>query len=204
MPSLLFGDSADPRRVASGTFACPQCRGQRAFTRVIVDRAVSLLGVRVPAGRFGEYVECGDCLATYRPEVLATDAAASGYAFMPEYHRAMRRVLALLIIADGQLHEAEVATVQRIHEAVSGTRLSRADVVQEAADVAREPTTAARYLARVLGSLNEHGREQVLRAAVMVSRSDGDVHRLELDMVRRLGAVMRLPPERIDALLADG
>lgn len=87
MPSLLFGDSATPRRTASGTFACPQCRGQRAYTRVTVDRAMSLLGVRVPAGRFGEYVECGDCLSTFRPEVLATDAADRGYALMPEYHR---------------------------------------------------------------------------------------------------------------------
>jgi uncharacterized tellurite resistance protein B-like protein len=197
MPSLLFETEPRARLESRGEFTCPHCDTVRPYTRVVVRKAVCVMGMELPGGRFGEYVECGECLSTYRPEVLAYDAGPDRPRVLAEYQRALRRVLALLVITDGRIVDAEVETVQRVFEAVCGETLSAAEVVSEAREVAQAPTTAARYLAQVIGYLNDHGKEQILRGAAMVSHADGSLHDREADMVRRLGAVMRLPPDRL-------
>jgi uncharacterized tellurite resistance protein B-like protein len=202
VPSILFADDAADRSIERGTFSCPACGGERAYARVVVNRSVALFGLRMPVGKWGEYIECAACLGTYRPEVLAYDAGPEAPRVMPEYQRALRHVLALLVITDGRIHETEIRTVQQVYDAVCGTCLTRAEVLAEMEAVAAAPTTAARYLAQVMGYLNDYGKEQVLRGAARVCSADGDVAESEIDMVRRLGAVMRLDRSRVEAVLA--
>jgi uncharacterized tellurite resistance protein B-like protein len=160
-----------------------------------------IFAIQLPAGIYGEYIECGTCLATYRPAVLAFRAGAERADTSAEYERALRRVLALLVVSDGHIHEAEISTVQRVYSAVTGSQLSRAAVIDEAREVAEQPTSAARYLGEVVGYLNDRGKEQVLRGAALVVGADGRVHAAEADMVRRLGAVMQLDEERVEYVL---
>lgn len=203
MPSLLFGSV--PERVERGEFFCPECHTDRPYHRVVVRRALTLGRWRLLWwGRWGEYIECFECLATYRPEVLAYDAGDETAEVMAEYQQAVRRVLALMVATDGVIEDAEIQTVRTIFEAVSGGRLSRSDVLREVDEVTRTPTTVARYLSRVVGYLNDYGKEQVLRAARMVSRADGVVVASELHMMRRLGGVLHLSQKRVEALLREG
>jgi uncharacterized tellurite resistance protein B-like protein len=202
VPSILFADDADARSIERGSFSCPACGGERAYARVVVSRSAAFFGLRMPVGTWGEYIECAACLGTYRPEVLAYDAGPDVPRVMPEYQRALRHVLALLVITDGRIHETEIRTVQQVYEAVCGTCLTRAEVLAEMEAVAAAPTTAARYLAQVMGYLNDYGKEQVLRGAARVCSADEDLAESEIDMVRRLGAVMRLDRSRVEAVLA--
>ncbi|MEX1184452.1 MAG: TerB family tellurite resistance protein [Gemmatimonadota bacterium] len=203
MPSLLFPTGASPRLAGTGTFACPECAATRPCTRVVVGRVVRLFAVHVTVGSYGEYIECDDCLSTWRPEVLAFDSHEARAVIASEYQHALRRVLALLVITDGRVRDAEITTVQRIYEAVTGTRLRREEVLAEMEEVRLHPVTVASYLARVVGRLNERGKEQVLRGAAMVSGADGEVHRTEAGMIHRLGAVLKLDDARIAAVLRD-
>ncbi len=204
MPTILFGAEPNPVRVGDGEFHCPECMTTRPYRRTRVARRLRLFGVPLPLGRYGEYVECGHCLSTFRPEVLAYAAGARTPYAVAEYQRAMRRILALMVAADGIVREQEIATMGRIFEAVAGKRLSREEVLAEVTDTAREPTTAARFLARVAGYLNEYGKEQVLRAAALVSICDGHLDERERNVVRRLGGVLRCPPACVDRILAGG
>ena len=201
MPTLLFPTGPAPRRTARGTFRCPSCRGQHPYTRVVVGRVVRLFAIQLPAGSYGEYIECGSCLSTFRPSALAFEHGDEDHRIHAEYERALLRVLALLVVSDGHIHDAEISVVQRVYAAVTGSHLSWDAVTAEAADVAQHPTSAARYLAEVVGYLNDRGKEQVLRGAALVSGADGSVHEAESDMVRRLGAVMQLDEDRIDYVL---
>jgi uncharacterized tellurite resistance protein B-like protein len=202
VPTLIFGTEPNPIRVARGIFNCPQCLEKREYERTDVQRRLSLLTVRIPFGRYGEYVECESCLGTFRPEALAYDAGQETPRVMTEYQHAMLRILALMVAADGTIAEPEIAMVQQIFESVSGIELTRDEVLAEVKTVGREPTTAARYLARVVGYLNEYGKEQILRAAALVSRSDGRLHEDEATLVRRFAGVLRVPPQRAEAILA--
>lgn len=203
MPSLLFGPA--PRRIERGEFSCPTCSGPQRYDRVVVGRSLTLFGARLPLrrGHYGEYVECLACLATFRPEVLAYDAGNDTRRIMAEYQRVMLRLLALMIVTDGVIREPEITTVREIVDAVSGLDPTRSEVLDETRAVLAAPITVPRYLAGVVGWLNEYGKEQVLRAAAMVSRADGVIHPKEREMVRRLGGVMRAEPARIDLVLAE-
>lgn len=203
MPTILFGAESSPIRVGQGEFYCPECMARRSYRRTRVGRRLRLLGAILPAGRYGEYVECDECLSTFRPEVLAYDAAERTPTAVAEYQRAMLRILALMVAADGVIREAEVMTVQRVFEAVAGKSLTTQAVLEEVQDAGRTPLTAARFLARVVGFLNEYGKEQVLRAAALVSCSDGELHAHEAEVVRRLGGVLKLPAERVERILEE-
>jgi len=167
----------------------------------VVGRVIRVFAIRLPAGKYGEYIECSECLATWRPAALALLQTTDARRITAEYERALLRVLALLVISDGHIHDEEVATVQRVYAAVTGGFLTREDVIAEANDVAAHPTTAARFLSQVVGYLNDRGKEQVLRGAALVSGADGRVHDAEAELVRRLGAVMQLEPDRVEYVL---
>jgi uncharacterized tellurite resistance protein B-like protein len=179
------------------------CGTERPYARVVVGREVRLFAIRLPIGVYGEYVECGSCQSTFRPEVLAFEAGDERETVRAEYQQALLRVLALLVVTDGRVHEVELRTVQRVYEAVTGRALGRDEVIAETTAVASQPTTAASYLSRVVGFLNERGKEQILRGAAMVSGADGQLHSSEAEMVRRLGAVMKADPARVEAVLRD-
>ncbi len=201
MPTIFFGTEPTPHRVGTGEFQCPECMARRSYQRTRVLRHLRVLGVAFPAGILGEYIECRGCLATFRPEVLAYDAGARTPEAVVEYQRAMRRILALMVAADGKVRDREIATVRRIFEAVTGKALTAAEVRAEVDEAGRAPTSAARFLARVIGYLNDYGKEQILRAAALVSLSDGELHVREADLVRRLGAVLKVAPRRIERIL---
>ncbi len=202
MPSIVFGTEPNPIRRDEGEFFCPECAELRAYQRVEVRRTLVLFAL--PLLRYGpivEYVECEACRGTYRPEVLAYDAGGATGRIIPEYQRAVRRILALMVAVDGRIRDPEIATVRQIYEAVCGTRLGRGEILDEVEAVGREPITVARYLARVVGYLNDYGKEQVLRAIALVSRCDGEVHEREAGMLRQLARVMHVPAATVESIL---
>lgn len=202
MPSLLFGASTE--RVERGEFTCPECSDARRYDRIVVRRTLCFRSLSIlPLGRWGEYIECVDCQGTYRPEVLAYDAGPSTPVVMTEYQRVVLRLLALMVVTDGVIREPEISMMREIYEAVCGHALTRNDVLKEAEAVLAHPVTVARFLASVVGHLNEYGKEQVLRAAAMVSRADGVVHVKERELVVRLGGVMRADPARVGRVLRE-
>lgn len=199
MPSLLFGSDALARPVGRGRFFCPQCAEERDFERVVVRRALRLFSVPIlPLGRYGEFVECGECRSTFRPEVLAYRGAAPA-----EYHDVMKRVLAVMVVSDGTVRGSEVETVRRVFEAITGITLGRDEIRRSLDAVMESPTTVARVLAQAMGYLNDYGKEQILRACALVSSADGHVHEKEVEMMHRLGGVLRMDRDRVDALLRE-
>ncbi len=203
MPTILFGTEPNTVRVGRGEFFCPECMARRTFHRTRVGRRLRLFGAALPAGHYGEYVECDECLSTFRPEVLAYDAAERTPSAVAEYQRAVLRILALMAAADGVIREPEIVSVQQVFQAIAGKNLTGEEVLAEVTDAGREPMTAARFLARVVGYLNDYGKEQVLRAAALVSCSDGELHENEAEVVRRLGGVMRLSAVRVEDILEE-
>ncbi|HLU26284.1 MAG TPA: TerB family tellurite resistance protein [Longimicrobiales bacterium] len=201
MPTIVFGTGENPIRVQRGEFYCPACQERRTYSRTEVRRSVTVLGWTVLGRRRGEYVECETCLATYRPEILSYDAGPATERVMAEYQRAVLRVLVLMVVVDGRIREPEIQTVREIYEAVCGVELTRAQVLEEAEALRRTPTTVARYVASVAPYLNDYGKEQVLRAITLVSRSDGEVHEREVGLTRRLAGVLRVGPARLEAIL---
>ncbi len=202
MPANPVSSEPVSRIIARGRFFCPVCMEQRGFRQTEVLRALHLGPLRFRLGRLGEYVECEHCLSTFRLEVLAYDAGERTPYVRSEYQRALKRILALMVMVDGVIEAPEIETVRRIFRDVAGIELEPEEVEREVHAASRTPTTVARYLARVVGYLNSYGKEQVLKGAVLVSCSDGDLHPREAAIVRRLAGVLHVADQTVDELLA--
>ncbi len=201
MPSILFRYEPNRLYAGSGEFHCPTCGTMRGYRRTEVRRTAAVLGARLPWGRYGEYVECTACVSTFRPQVLAYSGGTGTEEVVAEYQRALKRILALMVMVDGVVRDREISIVRRIFEDVTGVSLRREDVIEEVEDVGREPTSVARYLSRASGYLNEYGKEQILRGAILVSRADGSFDPRESEMVRRIGAVLHVPLPTVETLI---
>ena len=69
----------------------------------------------IPLDLLGEYVECGGCGDTYRPEVLQLDPGAGSEEFEAEFQTAVKRTMVLMALADGVVDPEEVTTICDIY-----------------------------------------------------------------------------------------
>jgi len=69
---IIFGRRAVTGSQGGGTFHCPSCGPNKAYTHKRVRSFFTLYFIPViPLSTLGEYVECGTCQGKYKPEVLS-------------------------------------------------------------------------------------------------------------------------------------
>src|SRR5688572_15093262 len=94
-----------------GQFHCPGCSASQQYRHRRVRRFFHIFFIPViPLNLAGEYVECRTCKGTYKLDVLemmksiagGTDGASPAMP-LSEGQRAVRRVLALMLLADGRV-----------------------------------------------------------------------------------------------------
>src|SRR5205085_10628167 len=102
-----------------GEFHCPACSSTCGYRHRRVRRFFHVFWIPlIPLTVAGEYVECAQCKGTYKLEVLeAATAIASGSGSQPvlpsisEAQRSVRRVLAMMTLADGRIDEGEITAI---------------------------------------------------------------------------------------------
>lgn len=74
----------------------------------------------IPLNVLGEYVECPKCRGTYDPEVLKYDPGAEQRQFQALFFVGVKRVMIGMLLADGEVENAEVAMVKSQYEELTG------------------------------------------------------------------------------------
>jgi hypothetical protein len=68
---IIFGSRSVTGSMGTGSFDCPQCGTNAPYEHKRVRRFFTLYFIPlIPLRTLGEYVECGQCRGTYKPEVL--------------------------------------------------------------------------------------------------------------------------------------
>lgn len=205
---IVFGTRGITTTKERGDFHCPGCRDQQPYRFRRVRRWFTLYWIPViPLDRVGEYVECEYCKATWQPGVLHHDGAAEDAEFEAEFQRAIRRVMVMMMMADGKIEAGEMETIQTVYEKIGGKPLSEQTILDEAEQVRTAGKTVTDYVKNLVGSLNPEGRELVLKSAFFVAAADGVFQDEEKEMLSELAHALQIQPGRfqeiIDNLLAD-
>ncbi len=116
---------------------------------------------------------------------------------------AVRRIMVLMMMADGRVHTAEIDMISEVHERLFGVPLSREDVDREKDAVQSGAPPLETALDEMAEAFEEEDREMILRAAACVSIADRALHRDEKILLIRIGTRLGLGPERVSSLLAD-
>jgi len=192
---IIYGTRGVTYSKADGDFHCPQCGGNIPYKHKRVRRFFTLYFIPViPLDLRGEYIECQKCRGTYRLEVLDLDPGDQGE-FEAEFHHAVKRVMVLMRLADG------VEVIREIYGKLTERDVSVQEVKSEIQRVEDEQLDVATALSSCAGSLNDHGKAMVVKAAFLVAAADGVFQDEEKEMLGEIGEVLGMNPRKVNEVI---
>ena len=201
---IFFGTRGVHSNAGQGHFHCPSCRCQQPYKHKRVRRFFTLYFIPlIPLDSVGEYVECDTCSHTFEPEVLQYDPSAGQAEFEVQFHKAIKRVMVEMIMADGVMDEDETNTVRNVYGQIAGSELSEEGVRDEIALAKRENKGVDEVLTAFASSLNDSGKEMVIRAAYLVAASDGEFQKEEKELISRIANALDMTPAHLRGTLSE-
>lgn len=201
---IIFGTRGVTYSFEDGDFSCPACQQRRSYHHRRVRRFFTLYFIPlVPLDLLGEYVECDVCASTFNPDVKHFDPAGEAQAFAAEYQYAIKRVMVLMMMADGVIDDAEVGVIADIYQAITGSPLTEAGVRSEISEAEAAGSSVAHYLGSMQGKLNHNGKSEVVRAAFMVAAADGVIHDDETALLTQIGDALGLSKNEMRLIIDE-
>ena len=201
---IIFGTRGVTMTVTSGDFYCPGCARKRPYSHKRVRRFFTLYFIPIiPLDVLGEYVECDHCRDTYKPEVLEISSAllAGQNKVEAEFHAAVKRVMVLMMLADGKIEDQEIETIRVVYEKLASKPLSKEDIEKEVDASKADGRGLRAYLQSVIGSLNDAGKETVVKAAFFVASADGNISEEETTLLSELAAALEMSPAQFKGVI---
>jgi tellurite resistance protein len=201
---IIFGTRGVTYSAGEGDFHCPTCQVQKPYKHKRVRRFFTLYFIPlIPLDLNGEYIECEQCKGTYRLDVLDFDPKAGAAEFEAEFHRAIKRVMVEMMLADGVVEEEEVAVIRNIYGQLAGHEIGEDDVRKEIVEAETRTRDVTSSLKEMAGNLNDNGKEMVVKAAMMVAASDGEFQDEEKALIAAIGKALEMSPAHLNGVLAS-
>ena len=201
---IIFGTKGITSTPEKGEFNCPTCGQKRPYGLKRVRRFFTLYFIPViPLDKLGEYVECDTCRDTYKTNILDYDPEANAARIEAEYYIAIKKVMIYVLLADGQIEESEIETVQSIYHELTNTQISTATLLEEIKAIQTSQENLSHLLQQLQGFLNSEGKEMVVKAAMKVALADGVFQQEEKDMIKLIGQNLEMTPAHIKGIVSE-
>ena len=199
---IIFGSRGITTTKETGEFDCPSCISPQTYKLKRVRNFFTLYFIPViPLNQLGEYVECGTCKDTYKPQVLELTARASQDTVEAEYYEAIKMVMAFVLLADGMIDDAEISSSINIFENITGNRLAQEDYIDYLRSMSQLGSGEfTKKLQNLQGLINDEGKELVLKAAFYVALSDGEFAESEQALVTNIGRSLGMTEAHITGI----
>lgn len=195
---MFFGKKIIPKTIEKGNFYCPECRCTRAYTiKQQKNYFVFFCLPLFPLETVGEYVECADCKNSFRKNVLESSPETT----RAEFHPSMKRIMILMLLADGNVNAAEIEIIKDIYERVAGYALSDQEIKEEIETASRENLRVNEYLKKVTPYLNNPGKARVIESAYYVASADGALRKEEEALMDEISQALNMEPEQYKKIL---
>ena len=201
---IIFGTRGVTYGSEGGQFFCPDCEGKQQYLHRRVRRFFTLYFIPViPLDLLGEYIECQSCTSTYKLSILDFDPTKAAAAEEAEFQKAMRRVLVMMMLADGVIEESEIEAIQTIIGKLEDRQVPRSEIETEIARAQSEKTAIETYCRSMAGYLNDAGREMVVKAAILVAGADGKFDDSERDALAKIATALNMSRAHFSGIVND-
>ncbi|HYV46156.1 MAG TPA: TerB family tellurite resistance protein [Myxococcaceae bacterium] len=201
---IIWGSRGRTSVVQEGQFFCPRCRSNQPYKLKRVQRWFTLYFIPIiPMGVLGEYAECGQCLTTWKTEVLTAGPPADReQTVQDELRRAMRRSMAMVLLASGREDPAAIDAGSRIFRKQIGMSMPDAELSRELKDVKEQGIDVKRYLANFGAHLSAQQKEALVTAACEVALFDGPLEPVEQEAVSAIAQALGVTDAHLRGILA--
>lgn len=190
MPFIIWGSRGITSTADSGSFHCPRC-GPSDYEHKRVRNFFTLYWIPlIPLGTLGEYVECGQCADTFDTEVLDYDPEKQHAKFLSKLDRAAHRLMALMVLADGEIEDEEIEAMVSVSESLPGQSLTEDEARAEVEAASQESKDLVSYVIDVRDELNDQGKNMLLQVALAIATSDGDFADEEKMLLLQIGEAL--------------
>ena len=201
---IIFGTRGVKSTIKQGQFLCPQCAAEKPYKHKKVRRWFTLYFIPViPLDSQGEFVECQTCKGTFVPRVLDYKPDNSREQFQSEYEKAMRHSMILMMLADGVIDDEELIVVQKIINKFGHNDITQEDLQILIAGVEANNEPIGTYLSKVAPSLNEHGKEVIIKCGIAVASADGHIDESEIDLIKEMAKAMEMSSSHLKGILSE-
>ena len=198
---IIFGTRGVTYNHTKGQFYCPCCDVEKSYKHKRVRRFFTLYFIPViPLDLLGEYIECARCNATFKEDVLDFDPSENTQV-EAEFQLAVKRVMVLMMMADGVIDDAEVTTIGELYSRITGKPFSEEQVRAEIAVAEAAQKTATDYLSEVAPYVNDAGKDLIIKAGIFVAAADGEFQDEEKELLFEMAKALEVSPDRLTGLL---
>lgn len=201
---IIFGTRGVTSTKQKGMFYCPSCSSEQPYGFKQARRYFTLYFIPViPLDHLGSYVECEGCAGTFKEEVLSYRPDANEMQMRASFEEAIKRIMVLMMMADGEVKDAEISTIQEVLKQITGRPTTRADVEREIGAVRNQDREVLAYAGNIAPNLTDQGKEMILQAALLVLAADGEVQREEMDLAGKLGEALGMTRAHFSGVLKE-
>ena len=201
---IIWGSRGRITTIGSGAFHCPRCNSTQPYKHRKLQRYFTLYFIPLfPLDNLGEHIECGLCHSLWKTEVLQQRTRESQQeAIQDELRRAMKRSMALVILANGKADSVELAAGSDVFRRLVGMSLPDAELAREVKDIREQDVDVARYLSNFGGHLSIEQKESLVTAACGVALYDGPLQPAEREAVEKVATALGITPAHLRGILA--
>jgi tellurite resistance protein len=201
---IIFGTRGVTYGSEGGQFYCPDCSDRKSYLHRRVRRFFTLYFIPlIPLDLVGEYIECQTCSSTYKTSILEYDPQKASAAEEAEFQKAIRRVLVLMMLADGVIEESEIEAIQTIMGKLEDREVKRAEIESEITRAQKESQDIQQYCRGMAGYLNDSGREMVVKAAILVAGADGKFDDSERDALAGIATALNMSRAHFSGIVRE-
>ena len=194
---IIWGWRVRKKTIGTGVFFCPGEGGDRNYEHRQARRWFTIFFIPlIPLKELGDFIECTSCENTYYPDVLKGKTASE---IEDISTIAIRHVAVSMALADGTVdpreRDAAVTVVQRF----ASHPYDLDDLDSDLSSL--QVSALSDNLEELSAVLNEHGKENVLTAAVFLAGADGHVDRSEIEVARQIGKALTMSSAHIEGAI---
>lgn len=201
---IIFGTRGVKSTIKEGQFLCPQCASNKNYKHKKVTKFFTLYFIPlIPLGQAGEFVECQTCKGTFVPRVLDYNPNNDKNKFQSQYEKAMRHSMILMLLADGIIDDEEVNVVQKIINKFGHNDITKDELIKLIEDVQQRNEPIQKYLSQIAPSLNEHGKEIIIKCGLAVAAADGHIDDSEIALIHDMAKSLDMSSSHLKGILQD-
>ena len=106
-----------------------------------------------------------------------------------------------MILADGKVEDSEIHMFHKVYFEISKDTV--VDIYREIDKVRTENKLPHQYLKEISAFLNQEGKEDIIRASMMIAAADGDIDPSEVRMVENFGKALDMRPSEVKIIIAS-